>query len=323
MAALQAHAPASIAPAGPNGSSILEALANMARQTSTPGNANSTPSQPAPYGMPPSTLPQPVSSSTISQPHHQTQPSYPPASQPVAMPPLPFSLPQMAGQIPALPNNASNHPNPYAAAANAAAPAPGVGGALDPVVQQQIMLIKALADQGVPFDKIPSLIQSMTGGNNAAASGPGAPLTGFQPPVPAAQGTFSTSGQQPWGAPVPVSGDGRDRGYQEGVRSPRYRGRSRSRSPDRGWGTRDSPRGGRDRGGHGRNSPPSGRHDDRERNGRGGNDYRQRSPPGRRGRSPSPPDSFPHIERWVEYDSNVPAGSIRVFSRTLFVGGVT
>ncbi|KID88528.1 NRD1 protein [Metarhizium guizhouense ARSEF 977] len=323
LAALQSHIPASAAPA-PNGSSILEALANMARQSSAPGSANNNASNPpapvasASYSIPPSALPQPVSSSTIPQPQHQAQPSYPPTSQPVTMPSLPFSLPQMAGQTPALPNNASNPPNPYAAANPAA---PGVaGGALDPAVQHQIMLIKALADQGVPFDKIPSLIQSMTtNSNNAAGNTAAAPHTGFQPPVPAAQGTFSTSGQQPWGGPATVSGDGRDRGYEDGIRSPRYRGRSRSRSPDRGWGSRDSPRGGR---GHGRNSPQSGRHD-RDRNGRGGNDYRQRSPPGRRGRSPTPPDSLPHVERWVDYDSSVPSGHIKVYSRTLFVGGVT
>ena len=218
-------------------------------------------------------------------------------------------------QAPAVPNSANAAPNPYAMP-NAAAP--GGGSALDAGVQQQIMLIKALADQGVPFDKIPALIQSMTGGNaNNVAAASALP---FQPPVPAAQGTFSTGSQQPWIASAAVSGDGRDRGYQDNARSPKYRGRSRSRSPDRGWG---SPRGGRDRGGYGRNSPPSGRHGDRDHNGRGSNDYRQRSPPGRRGRSPTPQDAFPHIERWVEYDQSLPSDSIRVYSRTLFVGGVT
>ncbi|KHN98234.1 Nucleotide-binding, alpha-beta plait [Metarhizium album ARSEF 1941] len=322
LAALQSHAPPSAAPA-PNGSSILEALANMARQTSAPGSANNNASNPpapvapaAPYSIPPSALPQPVSSSTIPQPHSQAQPSYPPAAQPVTVPSLPFSLPQTAGQAPALPNNASNPHNPFATASPAA---PGAGGALDPAVQQQILLIKALADQGVPFDKIPSLIQSMTSNSAAVGNNAGAPHTGFQPPVPAAQGTFSTGGQQPWGGPAPVSSDGRDRGYEDSIRSPRYRGRTRSRSPDRGRGSRDSPRGGR---GHGRNSPPNGRHD-RDRNGRGGNDYRHRSPPGRRGRSPTPPGSFPHVERWVDYDSSVPSGHIKVYSRTLFVGGVT
>lgn len=61
--------------------------------------------------------------------------------------------------------------------------------------------------------------------------------------------------------------------------------------------------------------------DDRERNGRAGNDYRQRSPR-RHGRSPSPPNDFQQ-EKWVEFDPSLPAGHIKVLSRTLFVGGVT
>ncbi|KAK2594868.1 hypothetical protein QQS21_007420 [Conoideocrella luteorostrata] len=328
LTALHGQAPGPAGANASNGSSILEALANIAKQnTSAPGassNSNTSLSAPAAsYNMPASTLPQPVSSSTFPQGQHQAQPSYASISQAVNMPSLPFSIPQMPGhgaQPPVLPNNASNPPNPYSMA-NPAAP-PAGGSALDSGMQQQIMLIKALADQGVPFDKIPALIQSMSNNNNAVSTT--APPSAFQPPVPAAQGTFSTGSQQPWGAPAATSGDGRDRAYQDGMRSPRYHGRSRSRSPDRGWGSRDSPRGGRERGGHGRNSPLNGRHgDDRDRNGRGANDYRQRSPPGRRGRSSTPPDSFPHIERWVEYDDKMPSGNIKVFSRTLFVGGVT
>jgi protein NRD1 len=69
---------------------------------------------------------------------------------------------------------------------------------------------------------------------------------------------------------------------------------------------------------HGRNSP----HVD-DRYGRRGGDYRQRSPPGRRGRSPSPSGNLPPVERYIEFDSSLPSGTIRVLSRTLFVGGVT
>ncbi|QUC17066.1 uncharacterized protein UV8b_01307 [Ustilaginoidea virens] len=339
LAALQGQPPASGAPVPPNGSSILEALANIARQnTSAPVATAGNPNLPAPapsYGMPAAgRLPPPVASSTIPVSQQQTHPSYPPATQPVNMSSLPFSIPQMPGhgggagagaQATPLPNNQSNPAIPYNMANSTA---PTGGAALDSSVQQQILLIKALADQGVPFDKIPALIQSMTANNtNNTAPANGAP-SAFQPPIPAAQGTFSTAGQQPWGPPAPVSGDGRDRAYQDGVRSPRYHGRSRSRSPDRGWGgSRDSPRGGRERPGHGRNSPLNGRHDDHDRNGRGGNEYRQRSPPGRRGRSPTPDNSnsnnLPRIERWLEYDPSLPAGHIKVFSRTLFVGGVT
>ncbi|KAG5935424.1 hypothetical protein E4U53_000429 [Claviceps sorghi] len=314
-----------------NGSSILEALANIARQNSSAsgssntgaGNAN-LPVPAASYNMLSTGLPQPVSSSTIPQAQQPAHSSYPPTSQAVNMPSLPFPLPQMqpqASQSPML-HNANNGTNPYnvanplvaasAASASAAAAAPTGSTALDSGVQQQILLIKALADQGVPFDKIPALIQSMTNSSNAASMT--APSPAFQPPVPAAQGTFSTVIQQPWGHAAPESGEGRDRAYQDDMRSPRYNGRSRSRSPDRGWGSRDSPRGGRDRGGHGRISSP---------NGRGGGDYRQRSPPSRRGRSPTPDSGLPHVERWVEYDSSLPSGTIKVFSRTLFVGGVT
>ncbi|KAL6816808.1 hypothetical protein V8C40DRAFT_253788 [Trichoderma camerunense] len=305
----------------PNGSSILEALANIARQNTSSAPSNqSLPAPAASYSMPPATSNAPPASATppglsqvlassLPQPHQ----SYPPAGQPVNVSSLPFSLTQMLGQNAPMPAGASNPSNPYAAA-SAAPPASGAGGAgLGPDVQQQIMLIKALADQGVPFDKIPALIQSMT---SATATG-GYPAAQPPAPVPTAQGTFP-SVQQPWGAAA--SGPAPDQGYQDNVRSPRYRGRSRSRSPERGWNARGSPRGGRE---YGRNSPPRGRMDDRDRNGRGGNDYRQRSPPrARHGRSPSPSQEFQQ-EKWVEFDPALPSGTIKVLSRTLFVGGVT
>ncbi|QYT03907.1 hypothetical protein H0G86_010850 [Trichoderma simmonsii] len=305
----------------PNGSSILEALANIARQNTSAAPSNqSLPAPAASYSMPPATSNAPPASATppglsqvlassLPQPHQ----SYPPAGQPVNVSSLPFSLTQMLGQNAPMPATASNPSNPYAAA-SAAPPAAGAGGAgLGPDVQQQIMLIKALADQGVPFDKIPALIQSMT---SATATG-GYPAAQPPAPVPTAQGTFP-SAQQPWGAAA--SGPAPDQGYQDNVRSPRYRGRSRSRSPERGWNARGSPRGGRE---YGRNSPPRGRMDDRDRNGRGGNDYRQRSPPrARHGRSPSPSQEFQQ-EKWVEFDPALPSGTIKVLSRTLFVGGVT
>ncbi|ETS02159.1 hypothetical protein M419DRAFT_24911 [Trichoderma reesei RUT C-30] len=302
-------------PAAPNGSSILEALANIARQNTSAAPSN--PSLPAPavsYSMPPaaSTAPVPALASSMPQQPHQP---YLPAAQPVNVSSLPLSLTQMLGQnaMPAMPAAASNPANPYAAAP-AAPPVPGAGGAgLDPNVQQQIMLIKALADQGVPFDKIPALIQSMT----AAAAATGSfPATQPPAPIPAAQGTFPPA-QQPWATAAP--GPAPDQGYQDSVRSPRYRNRSRSRSPERGWNARGSPRGGRE---YGRNSPPRGRMDDRDRNGRAGNDYRQRSPRGRHGRSHSPSMELQQ-EKWVEFDPTLPAGHIKVLSRTLFVGGVT
>ncbi|KAM4060602.1 RNA polymerase II-binding domain-containing protein [Hirsutella rhossiliensis] len=306
LASLQNKHPASTAPAPPNGSSILEALANMARQ-----NTAANPGKPGPPAATASYagMPQAAPSSMPQQQHQQppshalaAPPSYPPAAQSVHGSSMPFSLPPMPGQgaqPPAMPAAATN---PYAAPA----PAPGPGGVgLDSITQQQIVLIKALADQGVPFDKIPALIQSMTGASSASLQ------TAFQPPVPAAQGSYPT-GQQPWGAD-----NARERGFQDGNRSPsRYLGRSRSRSPDHGWAAHGSPRGGHDR-------LDYGQHEERERNGRRGNGYRQRSPQARRGRSSTPSSELPKVERWIEFDPNMPAGHIKVLSRTLFVGGVT
>ncbi|KAJ4261458.1 hypothetical protein NW762_006883 [Fusarium torreyae] len=300
---------ASSAPPAPNGSSILEALANIARQNTSAPPAN--PPLPAPaasYNMPASGPPQPVSSAMPPV-------SYPPASQPVNVPSLPFGLPQMAGQngYAGTPlNNPSNPPNPINGAVPGAsmpgAAAPGFG--LDPNTQQQIMLIKALADQGIPFDKIPSLIQSMTGG-----AGAGATPSAQQAPFPQSS---HVPGQQAWGGLSGKPDESRMPGYGHTRSPPRYHGRSRSRSPDRGWGARGSPRNGRDRLDYGRDSPNRGRHDDRR-----GGDYRQRSPHGHRGRSATPLHEQGPDEKWVEYDSSLPSGHIKVYSRTLFVGGVT
>lgn len=264
----------------------------MARQ-----NTNAAPSSAAPasqnpvpaYSMPPATsgVPQPASSSSMPQQHQV--PSYPQTTQaPFNMSSLPFALPQAAA-----PSHAAPAPN---------LPAP-TGGALDSGTQQQIMLIKALAEQGVPFDKIPALLQTLGG----------AGVGGAQPQQTAPPSQNSYGAAQPSWAPPPVNQDGyrNSGGYQDGRRSPPKYGRSRSRSPDRGWGNRGSPRGGRE---YGRDSP---------RDGRRSADYRNRSPPGRRGRSPDPHDGDPEGNKWVDHDSALPSGSIRVLSRTLFVGGVT
>ncbi|KAI8683743.1 hypothetical protein NCS57_00039100 [Fusarium keratoplasticum] len=314
LASFQGHStapPAAPAPPAPNGSSILEALANIARQnTSAPPASAPLPAPTASYSLPASGPLQPVSSALPPV-------SYPPTSQPVNVPSLPFGLPQMPGHsaLPgALPNNASNPPNPVGGAVPGApipgASAPGLG--LDPNTQQQILLIKALADQGVPFDKIPALIQSMTSGPGAA---PGAASPGQQHlPLPP---NSHVPGQPAWGGPSGKPDESRDRDYAHVRSPPRYHGRSRSRSPDRGWGARGSPRNGRDRMEYGHESPNRGRHDDRR-----GGDYRQRSPHGRRGRSPSPPHDHSQGEKWIEYDPTLPSGHIKVYSRTLFVGGV-
>jgi protein NRD1 len=305
----QGAAPAS-APPAQNSQSILDALANLARQNvSAAPAAPSVPAPAASYNVPPASgLPQPVSSS-MSQPQSQPQPpaSYPSSSQPaVNVPPsLPFSLTQLAGQGPS-----AAQPQPPNLGAFGPSVVPGAPGnaPMDPSTQQQLMLIKALADQGVPFEKIPALLQGLGASGGSGPQG--------QPPVPNPQNSYAP-GQMPWGAPIAKPEENRDwrGGYNEGTRSPGYHQRSRSRSPDRGWGNRNSPRNGRDRMDYGRNSPARGR--DGDRNGRRSGDYRDRSPARRRGQSPPP------SEKWVDHDPNLPDGNIKVLSRTLFVGGVT
>ncbi|KAI0837344.1 hypothetical protein F5Y06DRAFT_271422 [Hypoxylon sp. FL0890] len=303
---------------------IMEALANIVRQNATTAPANNT-------------LPAPTS--TYSVPPAQTS-----ATQPPVLPlgqtqlPNPYSAPQQPINLPGMPYSFSQPgqvqvPTPVPSV-TASSQAPGLpvvtpsapaapASLMDPNVQQQVMLIKLLADQGVPFDKIPAIIASMQS-NSVALPSTAPPASGTTPPVgplPYATGAWG----QGAGGFQPV--DSRDHDFQQ-VRSPnRYRNRSRSRSPPRHWDVRDSPRGRSDReySGYGRNSPGVGRLDDRDRRGRA-NDYRQRSP-GRRGRSPSPVHGFSHppppATKWVDYDRTIPQGHIKVLSRTLFVGGVT
>ncbi|KAI1388833.1 uncharacterized protein F4822DRAFT_404082 [Hypoxylon trugodes] len=296
---------------------IMEALANIARQnvTAAPVN-NAVPAPASTYSVPP---PQ---TSTIHSPAlplgHNQQPiaPYSAPQQPVNLPGMPYAFPQ-PGQIQAstpVPPVTSSNPTPGFPGVAPSAPAASVPG-MDPSVQQQVMLIKLLADQGVPFDKIPAIIASMQG-NNGATPTPGA-ASAAVPPV--SQSPYAGSWGQGGYPPV----ESREHDYQQ-VRSPnRYRNRSRSRSPPRHWDARD-PHGRSDReyGTYGRNSPGLGRMDDRDRRMRG-NEFRQRSP-GRRGRSPSPAQGFPHPgPKWVDYDRTIPQGHIKVLSRTLFVGGVT
>ncbi|KAH9217228.1 hypothetical protein DL95DRAFT_386727 [Leptodontidium sp. 2 PMI_412] len=299
-----------------NTSSILEALSNIARLNNAAPPANSNP------------LPQPMGSSynvsnAQNNPAQQVpamnQLPFPPMPLPVNVPaPTATFAPQTQGSNNGVQNYANN--NPYAGAPPVMPPA-----ALDPAVHQQLMLIKALSDQGFQPDKIAGLIAAMS---SQAPPLPGA--GGIPPSLPFAAQNQNAIAQNGWGG---NSDESRDRsGYdKEAVRSPqggRFRRRSRSRSPKPEWNARDSPASRRRDEQHfdyDRGSPGNRGNDDRGRGGRAGgrgNEYRQRSPQ-RRGQSPSPPGSSNGPEKWVGHDSTIPRGSIKVLSRTLFVGGVT
>jgi protein NRD1 len=211
-------------------------------------------------------------------------------------------------------NFASNQTNPFAAAPPIVPPS-----ALDPAVQQQLMLMKALSDQGFTPDKIAGIIAAM---GNSAPPMMGAGTLLPPPPQFAAQNP-NPSAQNSWAARPEESRDRNVNGYHEAVGSPhgRYHRRSRSRSPPPVWNARDSPASRRrDEANYdyGRDSPGRSRGDDRSR-GRGrGNDYRQRSPP-RRGRSPSPPARSNGVaSKWIGHDATIPKGNIKGMSANLF-----
>lgn len=110
------------------------------------------------------------------------------------------------------------------------------------------------------------------------------------------------------GLPFPLPQADSSRNHS--IQSPPHRRRSRSPGYDRRreMGRRDSPA-----------AEPY-------RDNRRGNEYRQRSPPRRRQDS-TPPKGDPSLPppgpRNIQWDKNMNRGSIKVLSRTLFVGGVT
>jgi len=169
-----------------------------------------------------------------------------------------------------------------------------------PDAQATLQLVQLMAQQGIPPDQWAAALQVLNAQKGALPFPP--------PPIP---------GQNMFGQP-PQSRD-----HDGHTRSPQD-GRRRSRSPD--YGRRgDQARGGRP------GSPGFDRHRNGSdaRNDRRGNEYRQRSPVGRRRRSPSPPQNQvqdlppPPAEKYMEWDHNLPRDHIKVLSRTLFVGGVT
>ncbi|ETI24315.1 hypothetical protein G647_03684 [Cladophialophora carrionii CBS 160.54] len=170
-----------------------------------------------------------------------------------------------------------------------AVPQPSAPLGQDPQAHMQFQLLQILAGQGVPPDQWATALQLLANGGGATVP-------------PAASGNNWTQGQ---------SRDGQ-------TRSPPTQYRRRSRSPGFDRRRDPSPRRGR------RDSPGAdGYRNDRD--GRRG-DYRQRSPMRNRRRSPSPTGDSklpPPGPKNVQFDSALPRGHIKVFSRTLFVGGVT
>lgn len=307
---------ASAAPA-PDTNSILAVLANMAKQNQNapPANLSNMNAQHRAYNTA-AAQPVPQNGAGINQQQLPIR----------QLPGVNVSAPngnyaqQFQGQNNGVQNVPSNQANPFAGQSVPAPNLPPLGaGGIDPALQAQLALVQMLAAQGIPQEQWPNIIAAL---NTGAGAGAAAPLAGFPQPPPFGMNVNPTL-QNGQGWPVNPE-NSRDRnGYIEGMRSPpnHFRRRSRSRSPQRngGW-ARDAPSNRR-----GDNSYGALGGDDRGRGGRsGGNNdqYRQRSPP-RRGRSPSPPRLSGSVQKWTEYDPNLPKDNIKVLSRTLFVGGVT
>ncbi|EEA22927.1 hypothetical protein EYB25_005696 [Talaromyces marneffei] len=303
------------ASATPDTSSILKALADMAKQNPSAAAAPGALAQANPLSMlsAQSATPLLSASTSVDQAAQATTgPNVNPYGNPLA------ALGNFAPN--AMPNTMPGaQPNPLAALLPQAAAGAQQPTAPTPDVFQQVQLLQLLAAQGIPQDQWATALQILSLSNNAnPAAVAGLPNMGA---APGAYNMPDMSGQQGWGG-LDRDGDrdrGRDRNF---MRSPPSQYRRRSGSP--GWDRRrevSPPRR--------RESPVYGEYGGDSPSRRGGrrNDYRQRSPPGRRRRSPSPPQKDvslpPPGPKLVEWDYSIGQGNIKVLSRTLFVGGVT
>lgn len=315
--------------AAPDTSSILKALADMAKQNQTAPTASGVPVQTNPFNLSNAqnavSVPGTSSVDQASQPANGQSAVNPYGGTPFA------ALGNLAmNQIPQTqtPNSLlGTQQNPLAALLPQATAAPAQP-AITPEALQQVQFLQLLAAQGIPQDQWATALQILSLSNNANAGMGNMNLT------QAAGFNLPTAGAQPaWpGRTDAVSRDAdrdreRDRDY---MRSPPGQYRRRSRSP--GWDRRrdaspprrrDSPVYGEYHG----DSPGRRGGEPRDARGRRPNDYRQRSPAGRRRRTPTPPRKDPTLPppgpKLIEWDYSIGQGNIKVLSRTLFVGGVT
>ncbi|KAL4870180.1 hypothetical protein BDV12DRAFT_166331 [Aspergillus spectabilis] len=328
--AQQQQPPANGAASAPDTSSILKALADMAKQNTTAPAASAAvaPVNPLSALSQQATIPLPVSSSVdqASQPQagHAGVNTYGAMAAPFA------ALGGSLAQNPALvqPQSQSHTPNPLTAAQNPlaallpqATAAPAQPPSMTPDgLQQQLQLLQMLAAQGIPQDQWGTALQILSLSNPAMPN-----LNPSQPPgFNLAAQTANAWGGRPDSQSRDFGDRERDRDY---MRSPPGGYRRRSRSP--GWDRRRdaSPPRRRDSPVYGEYHGDSPGRRGADPRGRRGNDYRQRSPPGRRRRSPSPQhnDSTlpPPGPKFIEWDYSIGQGNMKVLSRTLFVGGVT
>lgn len=293
-----------------NTSAILAALANMAKQNTAAPSTSGIPAQASSNNLLNSQIavPQTVPSSVDQAP----LPSNGQAVNPFAG--------NLAAQFAGLSNGAQNQnqnqsqnqsslsttQNPLASML------PQAGTSLGPEALQQVQLLQLLAAQGIPQDQWATALQILNLSNNTNAGVPSL-SAGSAPnlPQPGAQNTWGGRNEAPSRDHDP---------HHDYMRSPTSTYRRRSRSP--GWDRRRdvSPPRRRDSpvyGDYHGDSPGRARGDARDSRGRGGRgtDYRQRSPPGRRRRSPTPPRQDgvlpPPGPKFLEWDYSIGQGNIK------------
>ncbi|KAK2016544.1 hypothetical protein LZ32DRAFT_655531 [Colletotrichum eremochloae] len=269
--------------------SRLQSVTPQQQQSAPPTNPQQFPHSTSPFTSVTPTAPAPASFS-LSSAQQQTQPV---GMQFPGLPQMP-QWPQMP-QIPQMPQM----------------PQPPTGAPLN--TTEQMAMLQTLFSQGLTADKFAAMLAAVNGAQNGTAPGP-------SPAIIPAQ-NYYTQGQGHGGPAQPSTNLGQN-WNNERARSPnRHQGRSRSRSPGRHWDPRSSSHGRRDNGiDYSRRSPDRGGRDSRD--GRRDTDYRQRSPPPSRDGGVSNSSRHGSNDKWIEYDRSLPAGHIKVLSRTLFVGGV-
>ncbi len=308
---LQPPAAPSTAPAAPNASAILEALATIAKRNTAPQPDNAMP-----VSSTQTAIPAPAVAPTVSQ-------------APAFAPPAPALNLPLSAQFPGL--NLHSLATPLATAA----PPPAMNAIATPApvpamppqqpvpgtepLQQQLMLVQLLIQQGIPQEQWGPILAAFSAGN----ANPALPLAPAWAAPNAAHGYWNQAQSRDRPSPPEANrggGGGRSppgRYQRDRSRSPQPWGRDRDRDRDRDITPprrRDSPIYGEYNG----DSP--GRHDSydrrgRGRGGRGRDDYRQRSPPAnRRGWSPGDNDRYvppPGGPKWVDYDSTIGKDNIK------------
>ncbi|EDN09812.1 conserved hypothetical protein [Histoplasma mississippiense (nom. inval.)] len=280
------------APPAPDTSSILKALADMAKTVqqhpqqpqachATSPHSIFNPQNPVPQAMPASVDP------AAQQPNGQAVNPFATAAAAGNLANQFAGLSNMAQNPSIFPNQgqaSAAASNPLAAVAAAAQQNPLAAlmpqaGALPPETLQQLSLLQLMAAQGIPQDQWATALQILSLSNTSSSG-----MVNMNP----------------------------------ATASPGW-DRRREVSPPR---RRDSPVYGEYHG-----DSPGRNRDTRDSRGRRPGEYRQRSPPGRRRRSPTPPRKEatlpPPGPKFLEWDYSIGQGNIKVLSRTLFVGGVT